>query len=66
MKFKLDLPTLALVGIGAAAAYLYMKNQQPIANMGYYYGEKNIWRDSGIGNEPHPNIAWTTSRITPA
>ena len=67
MKLKFDLTTLALVGIGAAAVYLYMKKQETaVANLGYYYGERRLWRDSGITDDPHPNIGWTTGRITPA
>ena len=67
LPFKLDLGTLALVGIGAAAAYMFMKNQEvAVANMGYYYGERKIWRDRGTSEDPHPNIQWTTGRVTTA
>jgi hypothetical protein len=66
LPFKLDMGTLVLVGIGAFAAYTFMKNQEVKANMGYFYGERRLWRDSGISNDPHPNIEWTTSRVTPA
>lgn len=67
LPFKLDLPTLALVGVGAAVAYWYVKKQEvPMANMGYYYGERRIWRDRGITDEDNPNIAWTTGRLTTA
>ncbi len=67
LPFKLDLPTLALVGVGAAVAYMYVKKQDvAVANMGYYYGEKRLWRDRGVTDDPNPNIEWTTSRITRA
>jgi len=65
LPFKLDLPTLALVGIGAAAAYMYMKKQEvTVANQAYWYGERRLFRDTGITDDPHPNIAWTTGRLT--
>ena len=67
LPFKLDMTTLLLVGVGAAAAYWYVKKQEvAVANIGYYYGERRLYRDSGITDDPHPNISWTTGRITPA
>jgi hypothetical protein len=66
LPFKLDMQTLLLIGIGAAVAYTFMKNQEVKANLGYYYGERRLYRDSGITDDPHPNIEWTTSRVTPA